>query len=105
MPSPSDDDLDVLIRTRLALVGIDLDQLPEQPDPRTGSPSRSQALAALRTFLAGPGEDGERTGGLPLALARWTPPAPSPELAQQEAPPALYPSVQAARTGQWPVGS
>lgn len=104
-PIPSDDELDVLVRARLALVGIDLDQLPEQPDPETGSPSRAQALASLRTFLAGPAVDGVRTGGLPLALATWTPPGPSPALAQQEAPPAEYPAVQASWTEQWPVGS
>lgn len=99
----SDAELDTLIRTRLALVGVDLAQLPTEPDPATGSPTQAQAYASLRTFLAGPLVDGVRQGGALQALARWTPPAPSPELAQQEAAPSLYPSITAAWTEQWPV--
>ncbi|ROP27064.1 hypothetical protein EDC03_2992 [Pseudokineococcus lusitanus] len=106
VPEPvavGDAELDTLIRTRLALVGVDLTQLPTEPDPATGSPTQAQAYASLRTFLAGPLVDGVRQGGALQALARWTPPAPSPELAQQEAAPSLYPSITAAWTEQWPV--
>ena len=50
---PTDAELDVMIRARLASIGIDLDQLPEgtAPDPATGSPGRESALASLRSFV------------------------------------------------------
>jgi hypothetical protein len=79
---PSDDELDVLIETRLRLVGVDLGQLPATvSDPVTGSPSRQEALEYLRSVL-------RETS---VVLASWVPPEPPP-LAQQVAPPALYPS-------------
>jgi hypothetical protein len=86
---PTDDELDTLIRARLALLGIDLDQLPPgtAPDPETGAPGRETALANLRSFL--------RTTVLPLGDYRFD---PDPALAQQEAPPLLYPSITAAWT-------
>ncbi|TGB02118.1 hypothetical protein [Streptomyces sp. MZ04] len=84
-----DDQLDAYIRTRLALAGVDIDQLPEQPDPGTGSPSRAQALSSLRAFVK----------STPAALADWTP-GGTPAYAQQAAPPLIYPSVaEGHRTG------
>jgi hypothetical protein len=91
--APTDEQLDVLIRARLALAGVDLDQLPETPDPATGSPSRAQALTSLRTFL--------RTA-VPT-VSTWAPPASGPDAdayAQQAAPPLLYPSITQAWTGK-----
>ncbi len=91
---PTDAELDVLIRARLALVGIDLDQLPPgtQPDPVTGSPGRDSVLASLRTFLR----------GTVVTLSEYRLPVPTrtdPEhvvpLSQQRAP-ILYPSISTA---------
>lgn len=86
---PTDDELDTLIRARLALLGIDLDQLPPgtAADPETGAPGRETALRTLRSFL--------RTTVLPLAEYRF---GPDPALAQQTAPPLLYPSITHAWT-------
>lgn len=86
---PTDDELDTMIRARLALLGIDLDQLPPgtRPDPVTGAPGRDAALADLRSFL--------RTTVLPVAAYRFD---PDPALAQQTAPPLLYPSIAEAWT-------
>lgn len=86
---PTDDELNALIRARLALLGIDLDQLPPgtAADPVTGAPGRDTALANLRSFL--------RTTVLPLAAYRF---GPDPSLAQQVAPPLLYPSITEAWT-------
>lgn len=88
---PTDDELDTLIRARLALLGIDIDQLPPgtAADPETGAPGRETALASLRSFL--------RTTVLPLAAYRF---APDPALAQQTAPPLLYPSITHAWTSR-----
>ncbi|REF01162.1 hypothetical protein [Thermomonospora umbrina] len=94
----TDEELNTLIRARLALAGVNLEQLPESPDPRTGSPTREQAMEYLRTFLAGPKVDGRRAGGRPAALNSWRPPAASPELAQQLAAPLEYPSITEAWT-------
>jgi hypothetical protein len=87
--TPTDDELNTLIRARLALLGIDLDQLPPgtAPDPVTGAPGRDTALANLRSFL--------RTTVVPLAAYRF---GPEPDLAQQTAPPLLYPSITEAWT-------
>ena len=86
---PTDDELDTLIRARLSLLGIDLDQLPPgtEADPATGAPGRETALASMRSFL--------RTTVVPLAAYRF---GPDPNLAQQTAPPLLYPSVAWAWT-------
>jgi len=92
MPTPTDDELDILITARLALVGIDLGQLPTEPDPATGSPTRLQALASLRAFL---------TTTVP-AIAGWLPTASgadAPAYAQQLDPPSIYPSIDAGRIG------
>jgi hypothetical protein len=84
---PTDDELNTLIRARLAVLGIDLDQLPPGTvaDPDTGAPGRDSALASLRSFM--------RTTVLPLAAYRF---AADPALAQQVAPPLLYPSITTA---------
>lgn len=100
MSLPSDDELDALITARLALAGVDLDRLPESPDPETGSPTRAQAMEYLRTFLAGSKVNGVRTGGRPAAFNTWRPPAASPELAQQLSAPLEYPSITEAWTEQ-----
>jgi hypothetical protein len=86
---PTDDELDTMIRARLAVLGIDLDQLPPgtEADPETGTPGRDTALASLRSFM--------RTTVLPLSGYRF---GADPALAQQVAPPALYPSIQTAWT-------
>lgn len=81
---PTDAELDTLIRARLALVGVDLDQLPSgAANPTTGSPSLEDALAYLRRILR----------GTAVTISDWELPAPSPALDQQVAPPALYPSL------------
>ncbi|RJK96391.1 hypothetical protein [Vallicoccus soli] len=86
---PTDAELDTLIRARLALVGVDLDQLPAGAgDPVTGSPSRESALAYLRSVLR----------GTSTVISDWDLPAASPALDQQVAPPALYPSIYQAWT-------
>lgn len=86
---PTDDELNTMIRARLALLGIDLDQLPPgtAADPETGAPGRETALANLRSFL--------RTTVVPLAAYRF---GPDLALAQQVAPPTLYPSIMTAWT-------
>ncbi len=86
---PSDAELDALVRARLALVGIDLDQLPSgAADPTTGSPSREDALAYLRGILRGTAP----------VVSGWDPSPQGPALDQQVAPPALYPSIYQAWT-------
>ncbi|MGW0229890.1 hypothetical protein ACWDWO_16375 [Actinopolymorpha singaporensis] len=88
---PTDVELDMLIRARLASLGIDLDQLPAGTgtDPQTGAPGRDAALASLRSFVRG-------TVG---TLAGYQLPAPAgtaadtaDALSQQHAP-MLYPSI------------
>lgn len=88
---PTDAELDVLIRARLASVGIDLDQLPPgtAADPVTGSPGRESALASLRSFVRGT-----------VATISAYQPDPDPLLTQQIAPPSLYPSIDTARRAQ-----
>lgn len=86
--SPTDEELNTLIRARLAMVGIDLDQLPagSAADPVTGAPGRDVALAVLRSFL--------RTTVVTLSDYRF---GSDPALAQQVAAPELYPSIAKAR--------
>ncbi|TDO30199.1 hypothetical protein EV643_14030 [Kribbella sp. VKM Ac-2527] len=91
---PTDAELDVMIRARLAAIGIDLDQLPEgsTPDPETGSPGRDTALASLRGFV--------RSTILPLGAYQVATTGPADDLqalAQQVAAPALYPSIDITR--------
>jgi hypothetical protein len=92
---PTDAELNTLIRARLAIIGIDLEQLhPTQTDPVTGSPSQASVLTSLRGFLR---------GTVP-PVSNWLPdvpvgaPADEARLAQQEAAPALYPSILTAWT-------
>jgi hypothetical protein len=99
---PSDDELDAFIKARLALAGVDLNRLPESPDPATGAPTRAQAMEYLRTFLAGAKTGGVRSGGRPAAINTWRPPATGDDaaaLAQQADPPLEYPSISTAWTG------
>jgi hypothetical protein len=99
---PTDAELNTFILTRLALAGVDLDQLAQQPEEKTGAPSREQALESLRTFVAGPLQNGARPGGTPAAIAAWSPPAQgewAAALAQQASPPLEYPSITTAWTG------
>jgi hypothetical protein len=88
LAQPTDAELDVMIRARLASIGIDLDQLPagSAPDPQTGSPGRDSVLASLRGFM--------RTTVLPLSAYSFGADA---ALAQQAAPPKLYPSIDVSR--------
>jgi hypothetical protein len=95
LPLPSDGDLDIMIRTRLAVLGIDLGQLdPTTTNPKTGTPSQQQVLAALRSFMA--------STVLPLAAFQFPPAAPtnspadSAALSQQGTPPQFYPSINTA---------
>ncbi|RKS77689.1 hypothetical protein CLV35_1383 [Motilibacter peucedani] len=90
--TPTDADLDAYIRTRLALLGIDISVLaPTGPaDPATGSPSQEGLLASVRGLL---------TGTVPQ-ISPWLPAATSPEYAQQQAVPALYPSILQAWSGK-----
>ena len=94
----TDDELDTLITTRLALSGIDLTQLPVSPDPVTGAPTREQAMESLRTFLAGPKTSGTRAGGVVGSINGWHPPAADNALAQQQSIPLEYPSITVAWT-------
>ena len=90
----SDDELDAMIRARLASIGIDIDQLPpgSASDPVTGSPGRDAALASLRSFVRGTVAtlSGYR---LPPAVAG----SDDDALAQQSVPPELYPVLAHAR--------
>jgi len=89
--SPTDSELDIMIRARLASLGIDLDQLPPgtAADPSTGSPGRDSVLASLRSFVR----------GSVATLAAYQMPTPagsdSAALSQQRAP-MLYPSISTA---------
>ncbi|MGW3623059.1 hypothetical protein [Streptomyces sp. NPDC000880] len=90
---PTDEQLDTYIRARLALAGVDLNQLPVSSDSKTGAPTRAQALASLRTFVK----------STPPAIANWTPAvsgAWAPAYAQQASPPLEYPSITEAWTGE-----
>ncbi|RIQ18917.1 hypothetical protein [Jiangella rhizosphaerae] len=91
---PTDAELDVMIRARLAAVGIDLDQLPPgtAADPETGAPGQAAVLASLRSFARSSLAE----------ISAWVPPAPAGtpaaqavELSQQAAP-MLYPSISSA---------
>ncbi|MFF3467179.1 hypothetical protein ACWCQN_37265 [Streptomyces sp. NPDC001984] len=88
---PTDAQLDAYIQARLALAGVDLNQLPEQSDPKTGAPTRAQALSSLRAFVK----------STPPAIAAWTPSAGgvwAAAYAQQASPPLEYPSITEAWT-------
>ncbi len=91
---PTDAELDVLIRARLALVGIDIDQLPPgtQPDPVTGSPGRDTVFRSLRAFLRG---TVTTISAYQVPPPAGTDPAYVAPLSQQRAP-LLYPSISVA---------
>jgi len=91
---PTDAELDILIRARLAAVGIDLDQLPAGtvPDPVTGSPGRDSVVASLRSFLRG---TVATLSTYRLPAPAGTDPAHEAALSQQRAP-MLYPSISTA---------
>ncbi|GLI01210.1 hypothetical protein [Phytohabitans aurantiacus] len=88
---PTDAELDVLIRARLASLGIDLDQLPPgaTADPVTGSPGRDSVLASLRSFVRG---TVTTIAAYQLPAPAGTDPAVAAPLSQQPAP-MLYPSI------------
>lgn len=75
----TDEELDAYILTRLRIIGVDLDVLPED-DPDAPA-DRRRILASARRFL------------------RRTVPALSDfELDPQQVPPAIYPSTEGERT-------
>ncbi|MBB5789168.1 hypothetical protein [Jiangella mangrovi] len=84
---PTDAELDIMIRARLAAVGIDLGQLPPgtADDPETGAPGQAAVLSSLRSFVRSSLAE----------ISAWVPPAPSVEVSQQAAP-MLYPSISTA---------
>jgi hypothetical protein len=91
---PTDAELDVLIRARLASLGIDLDQLPvgTAADPETGSPGRDSVLASLRSFVRG---TVTTLAAYQLPAPAGTDPVMAKALSQQPAP-MLYPSISTA---------
>ncbi|MEW1920010.1 hypothetical protein [Pseudarthrobacter oxydans] len=93
---PSDADLDTMIRARLAILGIDLNQLPTgtTSDPETGSPGQASVLASLRSFMR---TTAAELSGYQVPFAGPTGNADPALLSQQAAPPALYPSIDTAR--------
>ncbi|MDG4824664.1 hypothetical protein O7635_22670 [Asanoa sp. WMMD1127] len=91
---PTDAELDVFIRARLASLGIDLDQLPPgtADDPETGAPGRDSVLASLRSFV-------RSTIGTLAAYQLPTPAGTDPAVARalsQQPAPLLYPSISTA---------
>jgi hypothetical protein len=92
---PTADELDAYIRTRLAIAGVDLGQLPTEADPVTGAPTQAAALSSLRAFVS----------STPGILNGWSPPPaiagdPAAAYAQQTAPPIIYPSITTAWTAE-----
>lgn len=87
---PTDTELDTMIRARLALIGIDLDQLPGTTDPTTGTPSLTSVLSSLRSFVRG---SVATLAAYQLPAPAGTPGEDAAELSQQVFPPALYPSI------------
>lgn len=88
---PTDAELNSMIRARLALLGIDLDQLPagSTADPVTGAPGRDSALASLRSFVRG---TVTALAAYQLPVPAGTKPTDVKPLSQQPAP-MLYPSI------------
>ncbi|MDP9847212.1 hypothetical protein [Streptosporangium lutulentum] len=94
-PAPADAELNVLIRARLASLGIDLDQLPPgtTADPETGSPGRDTVLASLRSFMRGTVATlAAYRLPAPATTGSTADPATATALSQQRAP-MLYPSI------------
>ncbi len=94
---PSDDELNTMIRARLASIGIDLDQLPADTDPVTGTPSLDGVLSSLRNFMR---STVPTLAGYQLPPPEGGDPAQAAELSQQGPPPVLYPSILTAWTEQ-----
>jgi hypothetical protein len=92
---PTDDELNTMIRARLASIGIDLDQLPATTDPVTGAPSLNSVLASLRSFTR---STVTTIASYQLPAPGGTDPAQAAELSQQGPAPALYPSILTAWT-------
>jgi len=90
---PTDDQLNTMIRARLASVGIDLDQLPATSDPVTGTPSLNSVLSSLRNFMR---STVPTLAAYQLPGPEGTDPVQAAELSQQGPPPALYPSILTA---------
>lgn len=88
---PTDAELNVLIRARLASLGIDLAQLPagSAADPETGSPGQDSVLASLRSFMR---STVPALAAYQLPVPAGTDPATARALSQQAAP-MLYPSI------------
>jgi hypothetical protein len=91
---PSDEELNTLIKARLASAGIDLDQLPpgRTRDPNTGSPGQETVLDSLRSFMRA---TVPALSSYQLPAAEDTDPSIARELSQQPAP-MLYPSISVA---------
>ena len=91
---PTDAELDIMIRARLAALGIDLDQLPAgtAADPVTGSPGRDTVLASLRAFVR---STVTTIAAYQMPVPAGTDPAHVRPLSQQPAP-MLYPSISTA---------
>jgi hypothetical protein len=75
---PTDAELDVLIRARLQLIGIDLGQLPLS-DP--SAPDQTRVMSSLRNFLR----------STPKTISDYAP-------SVQDHPPVVYPSPFTAWT-------
>jgi hypothetical protein len=94
---PTDDELNTMIRARLASVGIDLDQLPATTDPVTGTPGLNSVLSSLRGFAR---STVPTLAAYQVPAPEGTDPAQAAELSQQGPPPVLYPSILTAWTEQ-----
>jgi hypothetical protein len=92
---PTDDELNTMIRARLASIGIDLDQLPASTDPVTGTPALDSVLSSLRNFMR---STVPTIAGYQLPAPEGTDPAAAAELSQQGPAPVLYPSILTAWT-------
>ena len=92
---PNDDELNTMIRARLASIGIDLDQLPAATDPVTGAPGLNSVLASLRGFTR---STVATIAAYQLPAPDGTDPSHAAELSQQGPAPALYPSILTAWT-------
>jgi hypothetical protein len=90
---PTDDELNTMIRARLASVGIDLDQLPATTDPVSGTPSLISVLSSLRNFMR---STVPTLAAYQLPAPDGTDPVQAAEFSQQGPPPALYPSILTA---------
>jgi hypothetical protein len=79
MAPPTDAELDAMIRARLALIGIDLDQLPVS-DPSAPA-DQTRVMSSLRNFLR----------STPPVISDYSP-------SVQDHPPVVYPAPFTAWT-------